>query len=372
MKLHPYDQKGGVAHLENIDTLLMDLDKYGPDPHIHYHLGIEHYLYLMARQQLYTQEVSKIPDAVEVSQKLIEWEAHRNNWNITAYHFHQCTYYLQMRLTTSYHHHHHHHQQQQQHHHHHHHDHNNDEMKLQRSNVIGLLGYIHATFFNWDIAPSYYYLDLCLTHDPTSFFCIKSSMDAALAIGDYDTAYNNIKNYFKVIEPLSSSSSSLFSSSSSSSSSLSSTNSLQATCMLPIVFIKKLLSIYLDNSASQQETLYYVLLIAMVRYDDKLCPANAHINYVSDIISKDAVEGLSKSLKTSGITIDIKKSIRKMDVLSVCKDESFLEYLHQNDIKFHPCEKKASSSCSAFIDDIAPPTEQQHLAKYKEFLGALR
>jgi len=89
-------------------------------------------------------------EAVQKSQKLVEWEAHRNNWNITAYHFQQSTHYLQLRLKSIY-------------------DNNNknddndDDMKKQRSDTIGLLGYIHLSFFNWDIAPSYYYLNLCLT-----------------------------------------------------------------------------------------------------------------------------------------------------------------------------------------------------------------
>lgn len=349
VKLHPYDQRSGVSHLENIDILLSDLDKYGPDAHIHYYLGIEHYQYLMTRQQLYTEEISKIPDAVEVSQKLVEWEMHRNNWNITAYHFQQSTYYLQLRLNSLYP------------------DNNSEEMNLQRGNVIGLLGYIHATFFNWDIAPSYYYFNLCLTQDPTSFFCIKSSMDASFAVGDYDAAYNNVKNYLKAVEPLSSSSSPLFSS-------IKSSNLLQATCMLPILFIKKMLMIYLENSSSQHESLYYLLVIGMVRYDDKLCPANAHINYVRDIVPQEVVVEMRRLLETAGLNADFEKSIKSMDLLSLCKDEAFVEYLNQNSIKFHPCGKKAtlSDTCSHFVDEIAPPTEQQHLANYKEFLGALR
>lgn len=340
-----------MHHLENIDILLSDLEKYGPDPHIHYHLGIEHYQYLVARQHLYSQEVATIPDAVEVSQKLVEWEAHRNNWNITSYHFHQCTYYLQLRMNSYY---------------------DNDDtndMKLQRSNVIGLLGYIHATFFNWDIAPSYYYFNLCLTQDPSSYFCIKSSLDAALAVGDYDTAYNNIKNYFKIIEPLSplSSTSSLFTS-------ISSNNVLQATCMLPIVFIKKLLVIFLDNTKSYQESLYYLSMIGMVQHYSKLCPANAHIDYISDILPQNAINEMKRILNTNSITIDLTKSIRSMDLLSVCKNNDFLEYLKKNKILFHSCDKKLSSpnTCDHFVDTIAPPTEQQHLSNYNEFLGALR
>jgi len=39
VKLHRYDQLNGVHHLENIDILLLDLNKYGSDPHVHYHLG---------------------------------------------------------------------------------------------------------------------------------------------------------------------------------------------------------------------------------------------------------------------------------------------------------------------------------------------
>jgi len=120
------------------------------------------------------------------------------------------------------------------------------------------------------------------------------------------------------------------------------------------------------------------LLIGFIRYDDKLCPTNSEINYLSDVIpSSSMVNDVNELLNAAGITIDFNKDIRSLNLLQICNDNDFREYLNTNGISFHPCLSSSSSSssslssvCQYFIDNIAPPTEQQHLANYKEFIGA--
>jgi hypothetical protein len=72
-------------------------------------------------------------------------------------------------------------------------------------------------------------------------------VDAAFAAGDFETAYNNIKNYIKVVKPLTSSSSS-----SSPSTTVMNENLLQATCQLPLLIIKKMIVLFIDNAKSLQ------------------------------------------------------------------------------------------------------------------------